>query len=249
MSENIYSDNGKDSVAAENNKYRGMNFIQRVFGIIISPEKVMKDLEQKPRILFALLLTLFTPVVLIFSVFPMYMEYSRTVMEATYAKMNMEVTAEMMEAAVATAKYTGPIGGALGAAGMWFLGALLLWLVIKIFKGQGTYKQILSIIGYSSVIGALAAISSIVTTLITGTYSELSFTSIAVLLPDMKGNFIYGAAKAIDVFSIWQYAVLAIGTAVVSKLSKKKAYIIVSCIFAAIVIYTGFMEVASSIIY
>ena len=247
MNENIsLNSENKTGVSGEYN-YPKMNFIQRVFGVIFSPGKVMQDLEQKPRILFALLLTLLTPVVMILSVFPMYLEFTRSTLEATFAKMNTQMTAEMtakqIDQALNIAKITGPIGGAVAAAAMWFLGALVLWTIIKILKGEGRYKQILSVTGYSAVIAALSAIVTIITTQLIGTFSEVSLTSLASFLPNMKGSFLYGAAKTIDVFSIWQYIVIAIGAATVSKLDKKKVYIIVACIFAVLMIYTGAMEV------
>lgn len=243
MNENIplNLDNNVE-VPAEYN-YPKMNLIQRIIGVIFSPGKVMQELEQKPRILFALLLTIFSPIIMIFSILPMYTEYSRLILETTYANMNVEMPPEQMDMALNISKYSAPIGAAFGTVAMWFMGALILWIIIKIFKGEGRYKQILSITGYASVISVLGYIATIVMTQLTGTFSDVSYTSIASLLPNMKGNFLYGAAKALDVFSIWQYVVIAIGTATVSKLSKKKAYIIVACIFAVIVIYTGVMEV------
>jgi len=242
MNENIPLKTGNNVEVPANFNFPQMNLIQRIIGVIFSPGKVMQSLEQKPRILFALLLTIFTPIVMIFSVFPMYLEFSRHTMESTYPNM----TAEQIDQAINITKYTAPLGGALGAVAMWFFGALAIWVIIKIFKGEGRYKQVLSVTGYAAVISALASISLIVTTQITGTFSVVSLTSLASLLPNMKGSFLYGAAKAIDIFSIWQYVVIAIGTATVSKLDKKKVYIIVACIFAVIVIYTGVMEVSAT---
>jgi len=238
--------NSENNSAVEKYNYPNMNFIQRVIGVIFSPGKTMHSLAQKPRILFALLLTIITPIVMIISIFPMYKEYSRGILEATFAKMNNQMTAEQIDLALNVSKYTAPIAGAIMAVAMWFLGALLLWVIIKIFKGEGSYKQILSITGYAAVISALAAIATIVTTQIIGVFNEVSFTSLASLLPNMKGNFLYGVAKAIDVFSIWQYVVIAIGTAIVSKLEKKKVYIIVTCIVAVLLIYAGVMEVRTA---
>lgn len=243
MNENIPLNNDDNTLITEYN-YPKLNFIQRVFGVIFSPGKVMQSLEQKPRILFSLLLTICIPVVMILSVFPMYKEFLRSSMEAASVKTNL--TAEQIEQALKITSVSGPIMGALAAVAMWFLGALVLWVIIKIFKGQGQYKQILSITGYATVISALSTIVIIITTWFTGVFSQVNFTSLAALLPDMKGNFLYGAAKAIDVFSIWQYAVIAIGVATVSKLDKRKAYIIIACIFAVIVIFTGISEVRSA---
>lgn len=222
-----------------------MNLIQRIIGVIFSPGKVMQSLEQKPRILFALLLTIITPLVMIFSVYPMYKEYLRSTLETAPATANL--TAEQIDMAVNISQYSTPFILAITAVAMWVLGALVLWVIFKIFKGVGRYKQILSVTGYAAVIAALATIASIITTQITGVFSDVAFTSLASFFLNMKGSFIYGVAKTIEIFSIWQYVVIAIGVATVSKLDKKKVYIIVACIFAVIAIYTGVMEVRAAV--
>jgi hypothetical protein len=235
----------ESTVAVNEVDYSKMNFIKRVLGVICFPGKVMQSLEQKPRVLFGLLLTALAPLVLMLSIFPMYMEYTRGLLQATYAKMNLEVTAQQFEQALSFSQYSALIGGPIAAVAMLLVKALVIWAIIKIFKGQGKYKQILSISGYAAVISLLATIVSIITARVTGVFSDVSFTSIASLLPEMKGSFIYGMAKMIEVFSIWQYAVIAIGITAVSKLSKKKVYIIVACIFAVVAIYAGITEVTT----
>lgn len=242
----------EELVITSESKYSGLNVFQRIFGIIFSPGKVMQDLEQKPRILFALILTIITPIVMIFSIFPVYQAYllnNRAAVEATYEKMNIQMSTEQIDKIIMNSSYSTPFIMAVMATAMWFLGALVLWGAIKIIKGKGTYKQILSVTGYAAVISALGALVTIITSLIAGTFTEVSYTSLASLIPDMKGSFIYGAAKTIEVFSIWMYVVIAIGTAAVSKLDKKKVYFIITCIFAALVIYSAVTEVRTAALF
>jgi len=245
MNNNIPLNIGNNAQVPAEMNYPKMNFFQRVLGVIFSPGKTMQSLAQKPRILFGLLLTLLTPVVMIFAIFPMFLEYTRGTFETLYPNF----TAEQIDQGVNIAAVSGPIGGAIGAVAMWFLGALALWVIIKIFKGQGQYKQVLSILGYAAVISALAANVTILATQLTGVYSDVSYTSLASLIPNMKGSFIFGVARSIDIFSIWKYVVIAIGVFSVSKLEKKKVYIIVACIFAALAIYTGIGEVSTAALF
>ncbi|WP_244648227.1 Yip1 family protein [Ruminiclostridium herbifermentans] len=225
--------------------YSKMSFIKRVIGVICFPGKVMQSLEQKPRVLFGILLTALVPLVMILSTLPMYMEYTRGVLESTYAKMNIEITEQQLEQTLSISQYSSIIGGPIGAVIMLLIYALVIWSIIKIFKGEGKFKQVLSVIGYATVISALSTIVTIITTRLTGVFSDVSFTSIASLIPEMKGSFIYGMSKMIEVFTIWQYAVIAIGITTVSKLSKKKVYIIVACIFALLAVYSGITEVTA----
>lgn len=224
-----------------------MNVFERVFGVFFSPGEVMQNLAEKPRIILGLIISLIVPAVTLLAVFPMYKEFSRPVIEATYKNMNLPSTPEDIDAALEIAKITGPIGGAVGSALMWFVGALVLWLILKIFKGQGTLKQFLSVTGYASVVSVISAIVFIAITQVTGTYASVSYTSLAVILPEsLKGSFVYGVASGIEVFSIWQYILIAIGAVTVSKISKNKVYIVVACIFAILLIYAGVQTVQAA---
>ncbi|PYG88424.1 Yip1-like protein [Ruminiclostridium sufflavum DSM 19573] len=241
MNENIPVNNENSTGLAEA-EYSKMNFIKRVFGVMFFPGKVMQSLEKKPRVLFGLLLAALSPVALILLTFPMYMEYMRAKLEITYANMDIDVTAQQMDSIMSMSKYSSLIGGAIGAVALMLIEALVLWGLVKIFKGEGRYKQVLSVLGYTGVIAAVSVIVMIISVQLTGSFSEVSFTSLASFLPDMKGSFFYGAAKMIEIFSIWQYIVLGIGLSSVSKLSKNKIIIIVAIIFAAVAIYGGVTE-------
>jgi hypothetical protein len=240
MEDNLQVNTNQDNSYEDTIK---MNFFQRLFGVIFSPADTMKCLAEKPRILFGLLLTLITPVVYIFGIFPMYKEYMRSTLEATYAKMNVQMTPQQIDNISNISTITSPVTLILVAAASLFLGTLILWAIVKLFKGEGTYKQYLSVSCYTAVIAAISTIVAIILTHVTGSFSKIGFTNLASLLPDMSGNFLYGMAKGLDLFLIWQYIVIGIGTATISKLSKNKVFVIIGCIFAAILIYYGAQEI------
>ncbi|EPR08243.1 Yip1 family protein [Ruminiclostridium papyrosolvens] len=223
-----------------------MNFLKRVAGMFFWPGKAMDNLAERPRIAFPFIFLPIAQLVAMLAIIPMYKEFIRTSTEELASQKNLEMTTEQLNKAVNLTSITGPIGGAIGVVITWVLGALILWGIIKIFKGQGSFKQILSITGYAGVITVLSTVVHVIKTNITGVYDILSYTSMAVLMPKMDGNFIYGMAKFLDVFSIWQYVVIAIGVAAVSKMPKKKAYLIVAAIFVIQVLYAGITEVRMS---
>lgn len=223
-----------------------MNFFQRLLGVIISPADTMKCLAEKPRVLFGILLTLITSLVYIIAVFPMYKEFTRNTLEVTYAKKGLSVTAEQMNSFVNITSITGAVGIVVVGVATLFLGTLILWGVVKIFKGEGRYKQYLSVSAYTAVFTALGTIVSLILTYVTGTFNATGFTNLASILPDMSGSFFYGMAKGLDLFTIWEYIVIAVGVSAVSKLSKKKSAIIVGCIFLAFLIYLGVSEIMSA---
>ncbi len=219
-----------------------MNFFKRIAGVFFWPGKVMDNLVERPRIVFPFIFLPIFQLVAVIAMIPMYKEFTRNSTAELFAKQNLEMTTEQLNKAVNLAMFWGPVGIAIGVVIAWVLGALILLGIIKIFKGQGGFKQVLSITGYSAVITTLSTVVHVIKTNITGVYDLFSYTSIAVLMPNMNGNFFYGMAKFLDVFSIWQYAVIAIGVAAVSKLPKKKAYLIVAGIFVVQLLYAGITE-------
>lgn len=232
----------ENSVETIETDYSKMGFLKRVIGIIGYPSKVMKSLAQKPRVLFGIILSAITPAILILATFPMYREYTSNLLKATYAKMNIEMTPEQLEQTLNISQYSAVISAPITAIIMLLIEALILWAIIKLFKGDGKFKHVLSVLGYTAIITTLATIVNIITTRLTGTFTDVSYTSLASLIPSMKGSFIYGVAKVIEVFSIWQYIVIGIGLSAISKLSNKKVIIIVACIFAILAVYSGVSE-------
>ncbi len=233
-------------ISSENVGMPKLNVIQRIMSTFFSPGKLMGDLERKPRVLLGIILSVITPMLMMFGVFPMFKEYTRTVLENTYANMGTQLTPEMFEQILNVSVITGPIGAGVGAGIMLLVEALVLWLVLKIFKGQSSFKQCLSVLGYSNIIALLGTIVFVIAVQFSGTYSDVAYTSLASLIPDMKGSFLFGIARNFEVFAIWQYIVAAIGMATISKIDNKKVYIVMAVVFLALACFAGYSEVASA---
>ncbi|OPX46232.1 Yip1 domain protein [Ruminiclostridium hungatei] len=234
--------------AAQENVLPKLNVFQRIIYTVTSPEKLMLDLERKPRVLLGILLTILTPMLTMFAAFPMFKEYMRGTLEATgaYAELVSQMSAEQVESVLVGSAISTPVFAGIGAGIVLLVEALVIWLVLKIFKGQARFKQILSVLGYAAVISVLAAIVSIIAINVTGAYTDVTYTSLASLLPEMKGTFAFGFARTIDVFGIWAFVVSTIGIATVSKIDKKKVYVIMACIFIILAVYMGYNEVKAA---
>ncbi len=225
-----------------------LNVFQRIIYIVTSPEKLMLDLEQKPRVLLGILLTILTPMLTMFAAFPMFKEYLRGTFESTgaYEQLLAQMSAEQIESVLVGSAISTPVFAGIGAGIVLLVEALVIWLVLKIFKGQARFKQILSVLGYTAVISVIAAIVSIIAINVTGVYTDVTYTSLASLLPEMKGTFVFGFARTIDVFGIWAFVVGTIGIATVSKIDKKKVYVVMACIFIILALYMGYNEVKAA---
>ncbi len=227
-----------------------MGFIQRVVGVITSPGKVMENLAAKPRILFPLFLVAFSQLALILIRMPLYQDSLRKAFQAsskvTESLTGVKVTPEMIEKNLSQGMTTNLITTPLGSLFGWFLITVVFFAIIKIAGGQGKFKQYLSVIGYAYVISALYLLITLCVSYFTGSlHLDIPLTSIGNAFGDgMKGSFLFGMIKGLDVFKIWYYAVIAIGLQVVSGFKKSTIYGIVAIVFTITLLIAGAGEAA-----
>ena len=227
-----------------------MGFFQRVAGVITSPGKVMENLKEKPRILFPLFLIAIAQLALYMIRMPLYQDFLRksSLAGAEFAKSltGIELTPEMIEQSMSQAVIQGIITTPIASLFGWFLTTVIFLAIFKIAGGQGKFKQYLSVIGYAYVISALYLLITLVVSYFSGSlHLDMPLTSIATLFgEEMKGSFIFGMLKGLDVFSIWHYGVIAIGLTIVSGFKKRTVYGIVAGLFIIGLLIAGFTETA-----
>lgn len=222
-----------------------MKPLQRIAAVIVSPAAAMKDIEVSPKVLLPILAMIIAPVLLMLVNLEAYKETLREYMSNMAEQIGTSMTPEQIDMQVNIGSITGLVSTPVTQVLLWILGTAILFGLMKAFKGQGGFKQYLSVTGYAFVITILSYAVITISSFLTGQFSlEVPVTSIASLLPvDLKGNFLYGMAKGFELFSIWQYVVIAIGAITVSKLESKKVYAVVSIIFIATLLYGGSMEI------
>lgn len=224
-----------------------MSLGQRITGVVFSPGETMNDLADKPRVLLPFIVIAFSQLVLFLSRFSLYKEYMRKSFEMI-SEMNKNITAEQIEQMLPLSIISGLVSTPFKEIIMWLIGTAILFGILKLFGGQGNFKHILSITGYSCIISMLYMLTVLGVSFFSGSlHMDMPLTSIANLLTtEMKGSFIYGFLKKVDLFAIWKYAVIGIGCVSVSKLSKTKVYTIISVLYTATLIYSGINEIIAS---
>jgi len=210
-----------------------MNFFQRLIGIIVSPIKTIDDLIEKPRILFPILSMGFGLLVLYLLRYELYTEYVHEALVRSLESMGQTLAPEQIEAYLQMTVPISLISSAIVPIITWFVITAVIFGVVKIFKGEGSFKQYLSILGYAGVVTLLYYIICIATSFMTGKLMlDASLTNITNLfMPDIRGTYVYGIIRSIGLFSIWYYALVAVGVARLSKISKEKVFSMVTVIF------------------
>jgi len=104
--------------------------------------------------------------------------------------------------------------------------------------GSASFKQVFSMYSWSSLIGVLSAI--IKTPLIMATGSMSVATSLAVFMPaDAYTTFLYNFLAKVDVFSIWQLIVVAIGMSVLYGFTMRRSVILVGSLWLIYVLISA----------
>lgn len=214
-------------------------FFKRLWWIFTSPGRLMAALSEKPKVLICMIIGALAMDIKYLVRLPLYKDMLRQAAQAQaqsglYEAYGLEMTPEMIEATLPTSMISGLVAGPFAVILINFLLiALIIFAILKLMGGEGKYKAYLSVVVHANMIMVLYTLLVIPISYITGSLHETpTLASLATLLsPDQAGTPVYTILSAIDVFSIWYYAVLGIGFAAVSKLKKKHVYAITAGIY------------------
>lgn len=113
---------------------------------------------------------------------------------------------------------------------IFFIGAAV-YKIFMMFMGNDTsYKKLLAITVYSSIITFTGGIINIGLAWILGGNGQEMYTGLGPLFAS-TGGIAHGIAKSIEVFAIWGLAVTGLGLHITAGLSKKQATILVVIFF------------------
>ncbi|HDX9587143.1 TPA: YIP1 family protein [Bacillus pseudomycoides] len=130
----------------------------------------------------------------------------------------------------AVALGTGFGTGLVGSMVMFFIGAALYKVLMMFMSNDTSYKKLLAITVYSSIISVLGGVINIALAWILGGNGQEMYTGLGSLFAS-TGGVAYGIAKSIEVFTIWGLVVAWLGLHITAGLSKKQATILVVIFF------------------
>lgn len=221
-----------------------LNAMQRIIGVFFSPRPTFEDIDRTPT--WVLPLVIILVLVIGFTIITMPITMPEQMEKQREKMLERGMEDDQIEQILTTqekvGKYIGPVMAAITTTIILLIFTLILWFVGNIvLGGKTTFKTMFSVYGHSSLIGMLGLLLSL--PLIIQKQTANVHFSLALLLPEEQSKTIlYNALKAFGVFSIWQYAVLAIGFAVIYKFSMKKAGTTMVVLFLVYVIFSVAMS-------
>ncbi|MEF7658249.1 Yip1 family protein [Bacillus thuringiensis] len=125
------------------------------------------------------------------------------------------------------------MGFGVGALGMGFsfLISAVVYKVLMMFMSNDTsYKKLLAIIVYSSVISLIGVLINIILAYILGGSGQEMYTGLGPIFASSSG-VVKGIVSKFEVFTIWGYVVTWLGLQITAGLTKKQATIITIVFF------------------
>lgn len=218
--------------------------MQRIIGVFFSPHSTFEDIDRKPDWVIPLIIVV--AIVIGFTIVTMPITAPEQMEKQREQMLERGMDDDQIDQILATqekvGKYLGPVMAAITTAIIFIIfAALFLFVGNIVLGGMTTLKKMFSVYLYSSLIGMLGMVLS-VPLIIQKQTANVHF-SLALLLPEEHSKTIlYHTLKAFNVFSIWQFVVLAIGFAVIYKFSMKKAGITMGFMFLLTVIFSVVMS-------
>jgi len=188
-------------------------FFSRVVGVFFSPGELFEKLRDNPVWFWTLFL-------------------SGMVITATMAVLPAEAWDQMLQAQAAQSGQEMPeqmgtiiriSGTAFALIGIFIWTFILSGLAMILFTffmgGDGTYKQFLSVVSHSSLIGALGAM---VTTPLKIIKLDPQLTlNLGTFVPFMEEGFLFRFLTYMDLFGLWSFAILAVG---ITKIDPRRSF-------------------------
>lgn len=226
------------------------NAFQRIAGVFFAPVETFADIARKPDILVPLLLILVVGYVTSFMVMPRLDWDAMIAQQAEMVKkQNPNVSdadvAQMGKFTIAFAKVMGYVSPILVIIGYTII-ALVVWGACRLMGGAGNFKQAWSATLYAHFPRVLLGIIAAVVIMARGSVDPSAMATVVrsnpAFLVDMKTNpVLFSLLSSIELFQIWTIALLIIGFAALTKLSRAKtAAIVISLWLISVVVKVGF---------
>ncbi|WP_088292022.1 Yip1 family protein [Bacillus mycoides] len=120
--------------------------------------------------------------------------------------------------------------GALGMGIGFFISAAVYKVLMMLMSNDTSYKKLLTISVYSSIISLLGLLINTVLALVLGGSGKEMYTGLGPIFSS-SGGVAKGIANNIEVFTIWGFVITWLGLQITAGLSKKKATILMVVFF------------------
>lgn len=217
--------------------------LERIVGTFFSPVETFRSIAARPNIL-APLIILFVLFLAVGATIASRIDFASAVRDkiASRPDMKPEQAERMIRFSSSIARgfaYASPVISIIGLLVM----AGVLLLVFRLFGGDGDFPQAFSVVLYTSFVSAIESIlRTIVIVARGGMVSAEALPNLLRsnlgFLTDLKEHpMLFALLSSFDVFNVWMLALLIVGFAFVSRLSRMQSAAIVGGLWLLVVVF------------
>jgi hypothetical protein len=210
-----------------------MSVLAKIFGIFTEPKRVFASLDHKPDFIIPLVILMITAFIFTFIGWPMIEK--ATISETMERLENSGLSEEQIDQQISIVKSAGKYSGLAGSV----VAVLIIALVVSgillfcgniVIGGDSTYKKVLAVFSYASLVDFPSYILRLI--LMLGKETMFIYLSPAAFLSvEAKDSLLFKIAAIFDIFIIWKVILLGIGMAVLYKTSNRKSFAVVIILY------------------
>ncbi|HEX9934061.1 MAG TPA: Yip1 family protein [bacterium] len=218
----------------DSQKEKGMDVLSRIVGVFASPKETFTDLDRRPTWLLPF-------IILVVAVIAMQLLIHDISIQDNLARIEASgrLTQEQLDARQAQlsgpASYIGLVFSPIGILFVWcVMAGLLLFGGNTILGGSSTFKKMLALVSWSSLIGIISMVINIILILSEGTSQGVTISPAYFLPAAPLGEappVLYRFLSKFDPFTIWQMVLWTIGVSVMYKFTVKKSALFVGTLW------------------
>lgn len=141
------------------------------------------------------------------------------------AQKQIEASEKFMDPNSMLFKLIAYVFATVGVGVMFIIISLLYFIGFKIFKSPAGFGDAMNVVGLAMLISSVGGILAMVLSVVMGHLTSIGLG--LVLKEENIGEKMFKLITALDVFAIWEHAVLAIGVSKVGKVSMAQGYTLV----------------------
>lgn len=221
------------------------SFVQRLTGVLFSPDETFADIVAKPNVLAPLMLMLVISIVSAVLLVPR-MDFDTMIRDqlersgkaATMSAGDLDRAARMGSSFAKLIGYTSPVLSIV----IWVLMAGVLLITFRLFGGQGNFAQAFAVTLYAwmpllvkGILGVIIAMTK--STLNPEEMATLVASNPAVLVDLHTHQVLFSLLSSIDLFTIWSIVLLIIGFAHVARTSKARSAAVILIWWGVVVFF------------
>jgi len=210
----------------------------KIYNIFFSPRITFESVDEKPDWLVPM--TIVVIVALIFGlvampvIMPEKMAEQRLKLEER--GMSPQEIDRAMEMGEKFGKRIAPVGAIVGTViYLTVVAGIFLFIGNIILGGKTSFKKMLSVVCYSSLIGSLGSLILLPLVLSKQTM-DVHFSLAAVMSSEASKTILYQFLKKIDLFAIWQIFVAGIGVSAIYKFTTQKSVLMVASLYVVYIL-------------